>query len=694
MKTHLTRALRALAPVALGVASCAAPGPVRADVPAPADGRPRATPAAAADTAVVEIEGLSVMGRRPGATRGGSSVVRAALDSLPLPAAATLREVLEELPAVHVRTNSRGETEISLRGSESRQVAVLYDGLPLTLSWDGRTDVSVIPVGAMQQVALVPGLASLLSGPNVLGGVIDFQSTAAGRPGRPGLQAGAGVDEVGGFGASVAITAPRDVRGGTLTVRAGLGHRDTPGVPLAEGVQQPLAAVALRINTDATSTDGFAALRYEQDGGAWASVSSAAFRERRGIAAELGVASPRYWRYPLIARSLTVLSAGSGPRRAPWGGATRVQASFGLDAGRTEIDAFDSIGYDAISGEDDGEQRTLSMRAVASQTLGRDADLRIGVTSSQLTYDERLTPGTGSRYRHRLWSVAGEGILRRPVAGGGPLDEVNFALGAAFDRSTYPLAGDKPGIDARDEPGGRAGMSAVFAGGAVTAHASASRRARFPSLRELYSGALNRFTPNPGLRPEQLRAVEAGITLRDGRGSLQVVGFAQRLADAVVRVRESGRFRRVNQEGLRSRGLEFVGTRRFGHLSLGANLTAQSSELLDPSASLDRPENLPGLSGGLHAEMRVLRGVTLGASVRHTGEQFALDPNDGTLASLPAGTRVNVNLGREWPLGAGDGWATSLRALVVAENLTDRAVYDSYGLPGPGRLLRFELRLQ
>ena len=37
-----------------------------------------------------------------------------------------------------------------------------------------------------------------------------------------------------------------------------------------------------------------------------------------------------------------------------------------------------------------------------------------------------------------------------------------------------------------------------------------SRRGRFPSLRELYSGALGRFEPNPDLRSETLLGAEAG----------------------------------------------------------------------------------------------------------------------------------------------------------------------------------------
>jgi iron complex outermembrane receptor protein len=274
------------------------------------------------------------------------------------------------------------------------------------------------------------------------------------------------------------------------------------------------------------------------------------------------------------------------------------------------------------------------------------------------------------------------------------LEELDFALGLAYDRSTYPLTGDKPGMDALDELGGRLGVSALFADGGLVVHASVNRRARFPSPRELYSGALNRFTPNPDLRPEILLGTEAGVTRRDSKGSLQVVGFLQRLDDAVVRIREAGMFKRVNQDGQRSIGAEFVGSRRFGGLSLAANLTAQSVEFEDPDATLEHPENQPELVAGLGADLDIRRGFRLGASVRYTGEQFALDPDTGILTTLSAGTQLDLDLRRDWRIGSGSGWVTTLGTMIAVDNLTDEALFDAYGLPGPGRLFRFELRLQ
>jgi iron complex outermembrane recepter protein len=650
-----------------------------------------------ADTASVEIEGLTIFGTHPLTTRGGSSAIRATLDSLPIPAAGSLEQVLRSLPALHLRTNSRGEAEISVRGSESRQVAVLVDGAPLTLSWDGRTDVSVIPWGALRQVTLARGLSTMLSGPNVLGGAIEFESGAAGGgPGPASFQVRSGADQVGAFGASAATTTARTMPGGVFTLRAGIGHRDSPGVPLARGVVEPIPSDGLRVNTDLAESDGFASARFDRGDGSWVSLAGSAFRAERGIAAELGVSAPRFWRYPFIARSLTVLSGGSGVRRAPWGGESSLRASFGADVGRTEIDAFDSRTYERLLSQEDGDQRTYSMRILGTQTLGRRADLRLAVTSGDLTYDERLQPGGTSRYRHRLWSVAGESMVRLPLAGGGALEEIDLSLGGAFDRSTNPLAGGKPALGPRNQWGGRAGVSARLAGGAVTVHAGASRRARFPSLRELYSGALGRFDPNPALEPEKLVATEAGVTLRSPSGTLQLVGYHQRLSDAVVRIltRPKGPYRRVNQEGLRSVGVELLGSRTVGRFTLDGSLVAQSVELLDPSAALEHPENLPEVSGGLHLALSLPRRLALGAGAHYIGDQFAIDPDRGDLTTLAARARVDADLGRTWCLGAGAGRISTFHARIAVENLTDEAIHDAIGLPEPGRTIRLELRLQ
>jgi iron complex outermembrane receptor protein len=259
-----------------------------------------------------------------------------------------------------------------------------------------------------------------------------------------------------------------------------------------------------------------------------------------------------------------------------------------------------------------------------------------------------------------------------------------------------PESGGREALGRLDEWGGRLGLSATLGHGRTVLHAGLSRRGRFPALRELYSGALGRFAPNPHLKPEVLVTTEAGATVRLPRGEAQVVAFHNRLSDAVVRITlEDRRFMRVNQNELASTGLELLGSHKLGPVILAGDLTVQSVELSDPEGE-HRPENLPELFGNLSAQAPLFRKIWGGASVAHTGEQFCIDPVTGEDATLEAQTVASAFLSRTWTLRSGwkQGLVSEVEARISADNLGDVAQYDAFGLPEPGRRFRLELRVR
>ena len=116
------------------------------------------------------LGGITVSVARPALTVGGSSTVVVDLDSLGSIPSPSMDQVLRAMPLIQIRQNSRGEMQPALRGSEDRQIAILMDGVPLTVGWDHRTDMSIIPLTAARSITLVRGLSSVLYGPNTLGG--------------------------------------------------------------------------------------------------------------------------------------------------------------------------------------------------------------------------------------------------------------------------------------------------------------------------------------------------------------------------------------------------------------------------------------------------------------------------------------------------------------------------------------------
>jgi len=642
---------------------------------------------------------VTVSAPRPVTSIGGAAAVTVQVDSLTLPPAATVEEVLRELPLLHVRTNSRGEAEVSARGSESRQVAVLVDGIPITLAWDARADVSVIPSDAMQKVVYVRGLSSMLYGPNVLGGVIDLSiGQGSDAPTSADTRVTVGGDNVESFGATISTAIPLEKPGGKWLFRGGLGYRNTPGDPLAEDIEEPVETDDnLRLNTDSNHVDGFLALRYRANGGSWLAFSGSSFDVERGVAAQLGVPDDdaRLWRYPSVARTLAVLSGGTGSGKSPLGGQGGVQLSLGYDKGHTNIDSYTSRAYDETDGFENGRDAVYSARMTAEQTLGERNTLRGAVTYADIHHDEIIPDGT-FEYRQRLWSLGLEDNWRL-IDSGKTVKALLLSLGGAWDGAETPEAGGREPQEPLSEWGGRLGLSMVTGHGETVFHAGVSRRGRFPALRELYSGALNRFVPNPELEPEKLVTLEGGVTNNLGNGELQAVLFRNWLQDAVVRITlPDRRFIRVNRDELNSTGIELVASQNVGAVGLAGSFTLQSVELTDTdSGEIGQPENLPEAFGELSARFPLPLRVVGAAAVGYTGEQFSIDPVTGEDALLSAEAVIGASLSRTFPLGVnwGGGTFSKLDARVSLDNAGDVAQYDSYGLPEPGRRVRFEIRL-
>lgn len=642
------------------------------------------------------LHGISVQAARPVTSTGGTSAIEIRVDSLTTSFAPRLEEVLRAVPMINVRTNSRGEAELTLRGSESRQVAILLDGVPLTLQWDARTDVSVIPATAIRELTFTRGLSSMLHGPNVLGGVVEV-AVGHGRPRteRASARVDAGYDAYGGYGSTGTLTVPvAREGGGSWLLRAGLGYRESPGEPLANGVVEPVPAAdpALRLNTDTRHRDGFFSARYDAAGGGWFSLSGSGFSAERGIAAELGNPGPRLWRYPTIRRFVTVASGGTGFHDSPLGGRADVEFSAGVDAGRTEIESYATREYRDVVDFENGDDRTVTLRALADQTLGSRAQLRGAFTFADIFHREVL-PDVDNEYRQRLASLGAETIVRIHDS---PGRRISLGVGTAVDIGSTPVTGDKPPLDRVTDWGARAGVSASLGEGNLLLHAGVSRRGRFPSLRELYSGALDRFEPDPLLSAEHLIAFETGVTARLADADVQAVVFHHRLNDAIVRVRtESGRFQRVNRDQMRSTGVELLASRAFGRISVGADLTLQTVDLIDPSTAVkSEPENQPEAFGGVDVRFPLAFGFTAGTRAEYTGRQYCIDLATGDDSRLDAGTRFGSDITRSWNVrAAGSGWLTRIETRLAADNVGDVATYDQCGLPRPGRVLRFEVRL-
>ena len=656
-----------------------------------------------ADTAR-KLVPVTVTESRAAGTVGGASTVVIRPEQLRSSPAPVLEQALRESPFVHVRQNSRGEMELSIRGSDSRQAAVMLDGIPITLGFDHRTDPSLVPLTGAQNLVIVRGLSSLLNGPNTLGGTIEVShDDAFGRLGSGRLWGGAGVDENAAYVAS--IGGGRDVEnlaGGELSIRAGASHRDRAGFSLPANADDSTAVDGLRTNSDMRESDGFVATRWRGDVGRSIGLLLSGFDAQRGVPPEEHISQPRLWRYPYHTRVLAALSANAGGFATPVGFAT-LEGGVGYNAGRTKIDSYSDRSYRHVVAEELGDERTWTTRARFTHSLPAAAQLRAAVTGAFVRYRETLPPDAVAEYEQHLWSGGAE--VDVPV---GTAGRTKLSGGLVYDRAGTPQTGGRTtGGERFDNVGWRAGVTRdLFTHARL--HASASRRSRFPALRELYSDALNRFVPNPDLKPETLLGFEAGATVDRAFGRLpdataQVTAFHHDLRDAVVRIAvpddPARRFQRVNRERLRSHGIEVLGGLAFGSdhtraVTLTGDATLQRISIADPIAGAIRhAENNPETRGMIELGVPLPGRARGFANARYTGIQYCLDADAGGEIELPGRTATNLAVERRFTL-ARRGAIRALRMVLALDNASNAAIYDQCGLPQPGRTLRLMVSFQ
>lgn len=659
------------------------------------------------DSSVIAVGKLVVRVARPVSTTGGASALVAELDSLHASPVPTMDEALRAMPLVQVRTNSRGEATLALRGAEERQIAILVDGVPLTLGWDHRTDLSVLPMTAARSMTLVRGLSSVLHGPNVLGGVVEVDvargPAALQRPDPLRLQAS--VDHLGGRTLGVTGGGIRKLGDGQLVLRAGGGYRERPGFARPAGAADPFASEeGLRVNSDLQHVDGFLAARYAGRDGQWVSLSTSAFNAERGVPPELHEASPRLWRYPAARRFLAALSGGTGTRNTGLGQGD-IELSLGLDDAHTEIDSYTTLAYDDVEATEVSDDRTYTLRALGEHTLG-PARLSVSYTHADVNHDEVITelpagdayPAT---YRQRLWSVGGEVALRFQASPEGAISGGRLSAGLALDGSDTPETGGAPAQDPIQEWGGRIGASVSVAGGGVLLHTGISRRGRFPALRELYSTALGKFEPNPTLTPEILTAGEAGFTTQLKGVELQTVVFHQRLTDAIVRTSapptSTAKYMRINRDEVRSTGVELLAGWRWPWLGVEGDMTLQDVQAVDPGdpTANGRAEYEPRLAGNVDLTAPLPARLRAIAAFEYMSTQYCVSPDapDGW-AEVAPNAGVDLSVDRTWGARSRGGIFSTVTTTLAVDNVTDATRYDQCGLPRPGRTVRLQVSVR
>ena len=599
------------------------------------------------------------------------------LDLQPVTAADTLRE----LPGVSVRPNSRGESIARVRGAEERQTQVFLDGAPLAVPWDGRADIGILPAGLVGSVTVVKGATPIEYGPNAIAGAVDFTTRFARQR---SIRTATSFGPLGHADGWMVGTAPVGERVSATVSVAGITRDAQPvaarGAPLFSQDDS-----TRRTNSDLDSLSLFGGINFEH-GPLGARLGLLRVSARRGIPPESdrdpAIDAPRYWRYPDI--DLTQLNlAGT----AELGGAELRLVGWRQWFDQ-EIVQYTDDDYDRVRAREDDRDDTLGGRAVAAIPAG-DAEFRLVANASTSTHRQVDTNAAGVRgprldYRQDLLSLGGEADV--------PLGRGAASLGLAWDKSANPRTGDKPAQPARDAVALSAALRYPLPAGLLLT-ASAGRRNRFPSARELFGEALGRFVPNPGLRPE--RAWTFDVELKRAGGQIRftlnpfLILSDNTIAQRVVTVAGARKRQRVNLSGSTSYGLDAgLGARLAAGLDLDLGLSLLHARARGDELPFRRLVQRPSFEAFAALDWQATPRLWLRGEARAVGGAVDLAPN-GTKARLKPGQELNLRA--RYRLATLAGQPLSLTANV--DNLFGDVLTPQLGLPLPGRSFRIGLLL-
>ena len=601
-------------------------------------------------------------------------------------------DVFRNLTGVSLRTNSRGESVVRIRGSEERQTLVFLDGAPLATPWDGRADLALLPAGLVNRIEITRGVVPIEYGANAVAGAVDLFTY------QPDVGSDIRAEAQHGTLGTLNLNALAGIgldNGWSFTAGASRIERDAERIADKSSVAFDPSANRERTNTDMSGTSAYLASAYA--GRSFLFRASLLHADvERGVAAQgdldPATSSPRFWRTPEWRLTQATVNGDWYIRPNLELRSTGWRQWFDQT-----IDAYTDYSYSSLQAREEGHDDTLGGRL----TLSLDLDvttLRLVTTAQESTHDnlesetqtgdaQDFLPGPVLRYRQRLTTIGAEADVRLG-------DGLTTTIGIGIDRASTPLTGDKPSQPSLSATSWSTGLSWQPADDWTTT-LTVGQRSRFPTPRELYGAALGRFLLNPDLEPERSLLTDLSVThYPSDTLSLDVALWLSdsedTLSQRVVLVDGVNRRQRYNTNGSLTYGVEgaatlFV-TDNF-RIELSAALQDGEVERNDDGerpALLQRPEVQLRAAFDWQAGER----IDLRAELQHTGSAYDI-ADDGSLARLPDATTLNLR----GFLQVGRWWDRDIRLTASVDNATDALVLPQLGLPAPGRLYRVGIRL-
>lgn len=594
-------------------------------------------------------EEIVVIGERPRETLV-SSVTIIPSEILERRRPLDLSEAVRTVPGAYVSVGEKNEFTLKLRGMDSRRIALFLDGVPSLEPFFGSFDLKTIEVASVQSIQITRGPASVLYGPNTLGGIVNVISRRPSPEPELSFQAAYGENR----SRSIGLLASQSWK--KLAASTSFLFQDAAGFYYSDGIDR-----ISRENSDYRRSSFNAKLFYTPGPDTEILVQGSLYNSSFGLPPSLTSTRPRYWRFRDWDRA--VLSAGGFTSLA--NKATLRFRGYGI-AYKNVLDSYTDARMNNLAFESTFDNAVYGLFSLVDIPLG----LRHSVKTSFTLQHEiaRMQDNRGASwhdYRQKILSMAFESCLFLSPAwlliAGASLDHLRKEEGSPSSRIN-PLVGLKFSPSERWE-----------------IHLSFAHKSRFPSMRSLYAPSFG----NPHLTPESANLWELGFA-RQGALSLWGAIFFNRLRGMIESIRLSDGSRLFYNVGRASiDGLEIQASSSSATLQTSLGYT----HLRHRNQTDERPlDALPGHN--LFLDVSFMLGLKVRATVtgRLASSSTWFDAGSGLLLSIPGYLDLE---------GVVTGIFSGFEVFIKGTNLLNQDYFTEPGFPCRARTFEvgFKVRL-
>jgi len=591
-------------------------------------------------------------------TPAGASVLVAA--DLQANSRTVLAGALALAPGVSfTRVGQRNETAVYVRGFDMRQVPLFVDGIPIYTPYDGYVDLDRFTTFDVAELRVSKGFASVLYGPNALGGAINIVSR---RPSSrlEGL-AGAGY----GSGTARSVYLNAGGRTNAFYLQSGASYLDGDTFPLADGfVPTKNQPAGNRLNAYKSDAKFNVKLGWTPAASHEYAVSYVGQRGEKGNPPYAGtdpLVKVRYWQWPYWDKDSVYFVSN-----------TRLGASNYI-RGRAFHDTYDNALYSFDDASYTTMSRPSSFRSLYHDyTIGASVEwganlgrhgLRAAGHVKKDAHEDHNEGEPAKSYDGRILSFGVEDTVtigtRLSLVGGISGDwqattrAEDYQKGQVIDllascQADGTSCGDANGVNPQ------AGLFYAIPSGLV--RFTLARKTRMPSLKDRYSYKFGTAVPNPDLKAEHNLTFESGYQGTLGaKTSFQASVFYSRIDDMIQRYYLQPNLSQNRNVGeASSAGFELdARTWLVPRLDLGANYTfLERKNLSDPATPLidaPRHKGRVAATATVASWLRVIAGIDLEAGRRTQNEAgiYREVPSFATASLKAAWTihkRLNVDM--------------------------------------------------